>query len=216
MRKQDRDILVLPCVCPSMNCMSSPEPNKMEAINRDRCQRPILCVCVCVCVVTWCHCDFSGLWCIRGRLWRGTARGNVMSSRRAEGEPSVAGSCPFYWVDVWVPGAMAQRVSALPPTCKTQCTHTHTHTRAYQSWPQHRECLPTSLPACLPAGGREAWVAANRDNQCALSCLSCSFMLSLSMRSPGAGVCARHACCLIRGKFHVTFRWRSLKGCFGV
>lgn len=94
--------------------------------------------------------------------------------------------------------------------------HTRTHTRAYQSWPQHRECLPTSLPACLPAGGREAWVAANRDNQCALSCLSCSFMLSLSMRSPGAGVCVRHACCLIRGKFHVTFRWRSLKGCFGV
>lgn len=30
---------------------------------------------------------------------------------------------------------------------------THTHTHAYQSWPQHRECLPTSLPACLPAGG---------------------------------------------------------------
>ena len=172
-----------------------------------------MCVCVCVCVVTWCHCDFSSLWCIRGRLWRGTARGNVMSSRGAEGEPSIAGSCPFYWVDVWVPGAMAQRVSALPPTCKTQCTHTHTrtHTRAYQSWPQRRECLPTSLPACLPAGGREAWVAANRDNQCALSCLSCSFMLSLSMRSPGAGVCVRHACCLIRGKFHVTFRWRSFK-----
>lgn len=169
---------------------------------------------VCVCEVTWSHCDFCSLWCIRRRLWGRTAQGNVMSSLRAEGEPSVAGSCPFYWVDVWGPGAMAQRVSALPPPCK-HSTHTHTHTCL--SILATEQGMPTHQLACVPARwGREAWVEANRDNQCALSCLSCSFMLSLSMRSLGAGVCVRHVCCLIGGKFHVTFRWRSVKGCFGV
>lgn len=131
-----------------MYCISS---SKMEA-----CCQPltellskIVYVCVRVCtshmIPLW---FFFSLWCIKGWLWGGTAQGNVMSSRRAEEEPSIAESCPFYWVDVWGPRAMAQRVSALPPTCKHS-----THTRAYQSWPQHRECLPTSLPVCLPAGG---------------------------------------------------------------
>lgn len=120
------------------------EQNKMEGC----CQPLTELLSKTVWVVTWSRCDFCRLWCIKGRLWGGTAQGNVMSSCRVEGEPSVAGSCPLYWVEVWGPGAMAQRVSALPPTCKHSV-----HTRAYQSWPLHRGCLPTSLPACLPAGG---------------------------------------------------------------
>lgn len=164
-------------------------------------------------VITWSHYNFFSLWFKRGRLWGGTAQGNVMSGCRAAGEPSVAESCPFYWTDAWGPGAMAQRVSALPPKCKTS-THTHTHLSILATG----QGMPTHQFACAPAhwvrGG--VWVKANRDNQCVLSCLSCSFMWSLSMCSLGAGVCVRHTCCLIRGKFHVTFRWRCVKGCFGV
>lgn len=104
-----------------------------------------------------------------------------------------------------------------PSNMQTNYTHTRTRTYTCLSILATAEGMPTHQPACVPARwGREAWVETNRDNQCALSCLSCSFMLSLSMCSPGAGVCVRHACCLIRGKFHVTFRWRCVKGCFGV
>lgn len=98
-----------------------------------------------------------------------------------------------------------------------QHTNTHTHTRARLSILATAQGMPTHQLAWAPARWvRESRVEANRDNQWVLSCLSCSFMLSLSMRPAGARVCVRHACCLIRGKFHVTFRWRSLKGCFGV
>lgn len=92
-------------------------------------------------------------------------------------------------------------------------THTHTCLSILAT----AQGMPTHQLACVSARwGSEAWVEAYRDNQCAPWCLSCSFMLSLSMCSLGTGVCVRHVCCLIRGKFHVTFRWRSVKGCFGV
>lgn len=92
-------------------------------------------------------------------------------------------------------------------------THTHTHVPINPGHSTGNAYPPACLRACLL--GREAWAGANRDNQCAPWCLSCSFMLSLSMCLLSAGLCVRHARCLIRGKFHVTFRGRSVKGCFG-
>lgn len=102
--------------------------------------------------------------------------------------------------------------------CQHSLQHANTvHTHTCLSILATAQGMPTHQLACVPARwGSEARVKANRDNQCALLCLSCSFMLSPSMCWLGAGVCVRHVCCLIRGKFHVTFRWRSVKGCFGV
>lgn len=133
-----------------------------------------------------------------------------------KGKSRVAGSCPLYYVDVCGPWVMAQRVSALPSTCKHTRMHTHKHTRAYQSWLERRECLPTSLPACLPAGlerpglKRTGTINVGFHVFHVLLCY-----LSACVRSALVfvwGMCVVWS----GGKFHVTFRWRSLKGCFGV
>lgn len=115
----------------------------------------------------------------------------------AEGKSRVAGSCPLYYVDVCGPWVMAQRVSALPSTCK----HTRTQTHTCLSILARAQGMPTHQLACVPARWvREAWAEANGDNQCGLSCLSCSFMLSLSVRPLGTRVCVRRVCCLIGGE----------------
>ena len=170
------------------------------------------CVCVCVCVVTWCHCDFSSLWCIRGRLWRGTARGNVMSSRGAEGEPSIAGSCPFYWVDVWVPGAMAQRVSALPPTCKTQCTHTHTHTHTCLSILATAQGMPTHQLACVLARWGERGLGCSEQGQSMCAFMSFMFFYVISQHAFARRWCLCETCVLSdQGKISCYFQMALFK-----
>lgn len=144
----------------------------------------------------------------------GGAQGNVMLGRRAEGKSRVAGSCPLCYVDVCGPWGHGTEGVSTPFNVQTHTpAHTHTHARAYQCWLQHRECLPTS-----PLGECEAWAAANRDNQCGLSCLSCSFMLSPSVRPPGRCSCLCEACALSdQGEnFVLLSDGALLKGCFGV
>lgn len=82
----------------------------------------------------------------------GTAQGNVMSSRGGWGEISRCWELPFVLCGCVRPlGHGTEGVSA-PFDVQTH-THARTqNTRVYQSWPERRECLPTSLPACLPAG----------------------------------------------------------------
>lgn len=59
--------------------------------------------------------------------------------------------------------------------------------------------MPAHQLACVTARWiRKAEVEANSDNQCVLSCLSSSFMLSLNMHLFSAHVCVRHVCRLIR------------------
>lgn len=165
-----------------------------------------LCVCSHIALLFF---DFCSLWCLSG--WLGGALPKVMSCLAAGlwADPASLGAALSIG---WRCDGLRQRHGGC------QSAHTHTHTRAYQSWPQqHRECLPTSLPVCLPAGGERPGLERTGTINCAPWCLSCSFMLSLSMCSLGTGVCARHVYCLIRGKkIHVAFRWRFVKGCFGV
>ena len=101
---------------------------------------------------------------------------------------------------------MAQRASA------RSLKHTHTHVPINPGRSPH-----ACPPACLPNRG-EAWVEAYRDNQCALSCLSCSFMLPLSAC---VCVCACFFSCVHvllsdQGKFMLLLDGYSVKGCFGL
>lgn len=55
-----------------------------------------------------------------------------MSGPKAKVKANVAASCPFYCLDVWMPGALTQRVSALPLYANAHThttTHVHTHTK---------------------------------------------------------------------------------------
>lgn len=96
-----------------------------------------------------------------------------LRGRRAEGrEESVAGSWPFCCmglgqggrVRAWGHGSTEGISSSPPHPCASPINSSHSHSTEGRN-------------ACLTSGG-EAWVEVNRDNQCVLSCLSCSFMLS--------------------------------------
>lgn len=114
---------------------------------------------------------------------------------------------------MWMCAALGHGTEGVSTPFDVQ-THTHARTQAHTclSILARAQGMPTHQLACVPARWvTEAWVETNRDNQCGLSCLSCSFMLSLSVRPFGTRVCVRHVCCLIRGKISRYFQMALFK-----
>lgn len=124
------------------------------------------------------------------------AQGNVMSGPKAKGKPNVAASCPFYCLDVWMPGAMTQRVSALPLYANS---HTHTHTCTYTCVPINlnhsavNAYPPASLRDCLLGLKGLGW---SKQGQSMCAFMSLELFHVISQHASARRSCLCEACVL--------------------